>query len=78
VFRDAAGEDRDRRVWQPTRHAEAIETERFWQQKFDYVHENPCRKGLVIRAQDWRFSSAAYWISDGASRSDVPLTAIAW
>jgi hypothetical protein len=52
VFREAAGADRDHRFWQPTRHPEAIETERFWQQKFDYLHENPSRKGLVLRAAD--------------------------
>ncbi len=43
AFRNTAGEDRHRRFWQPSRHPEQIETEPFWQSKFDYIHENPCR-----------------------------------
>lgn len=70
----AAGEDRFHRLWQPTKHPEAISTERFWQQKVDYLHENPCRKGLVRRAAEWRFSSAAYYHSDGRESCDVSLT----
>src|SRR5262249_23576836 len=47
VLRSRAGEDRERRFWQPTRHPVQIETEGFWQAKLDYLHANPCRKGLV-------------------------------
>lgn len=78
VLRTHATVDRQRRFWQPSRHPEAIETETFWRQKFDYLHENPCRKGLVRRADEWRFSSAAYYLSDGAVASDVPISAIGW
>jgi len=78
TLRAAAGNDRQRQFWQPTRHPETVETERFWRQKFDYLHENSCRKGLVHRAGDWRFSSAGYYFSDGAVESDVPLTWIDW
>jgi putative transposase len=34
-----------------------------------YMHANPVRRGLVDRADDWRWSSAADW----AGASDVPL-----
>ena len=78
VFREAAGDDRDRRFWQPSRHPVQIETENFWRTRFDYLHENPCRKGLVVRATDWRYSSASYWESDGTHEPIVPLTAIDW
>jgi REP element-mobilizing transposase RayT len=78
VLRSQATADRDRRFWQPSRHPEAIETEHFWQQKLDYLHENPCRKGLVRRADEWRFSSAAYYLSDGKTQGDVPIAALAW
>jgi REP element-mobilizing transposase RayT len=74
----AAGEDRTRRFWQPTRHPEAIVTERFWQQKLDYLHDNPCRKGLVREPAHWRFSSAAYYFSDGAQECEVPISPICW
>lgn len=36
----------------------------------DYVHENPCRRGLVERPVDWKWSSAAWFDGD---REDVPL-----
>ncbi len=76
TFRKAAGDDRQRRFWQPSRHPEQIETESFWRTKFDYLHENPCRKGLVVRASDWRFSSASYWLSEGKVPSEVILSTL--
>jgi putative transposase len=27
----------------------------------DYVHQNPVRRGLVKRAEDWKWSSAAFY-----------------
>jgi len=78
AFRHAAGEDRQRRVWQPTRHPEGIVSERFWQQKVNYIHENPVRKGLVTRPEDWRFSSARFWMSEVEKASDVELCGIGW
>lgn len=78
TFRAASTKDRQRRFWQPSRHPEAVETERFWRQKLDYTHENPCRKGLVRRAADWRYSSAAYYASEGKAACDVGVSAIDW
>ena len=60
TLRDQATADRERRFWQPSRHPEALQGERFWQQKLDYLHDNPRRKGLVLLPQDWRWSSAAH------------------
>ncbi len=78
TFRQAAGGDRERRFWQPTRHPELIETEAFWRAKLDYLHDNPCRKGLVTCAQHWRFSSAGYWLSERTNEHEVALSAIEW
>ncbi len=78
TLRLEAGADRDRRLWQPSRHPELINTESFWQTKIDYLHENPVRKGLVAKPEHWRFSSAAFWMSDGKHAADVPISAIAW
>jgi len=78
TFREAAGDDRQRRFWQPSRHPVHVEMEAFWQTKFDYLHENPCRKGLVSRASEWRFSSASYWLSDVKPTNDVVLSALQW
>ncbi|HVS36705.1 MAG TPA: hypothetical protein VMS17_14185 [Gemmataceae bacterium] len=78
TLRDQATADRERRFWQPSRHPEAIQGERFWRQKLDYLHDNPCRKGLVRSPDHWRFFSAAWYMSDGVQAVDVPLTPIMW
>lgn len=68
--------DRERRFWQSGWHAEGIFTNPFWQQKLDYLHWNPCRKGLVRLPQAWRYSSAAFWLDGKAV--DVPVTDVVW
>jgi hypothetical protein len=75
-YREYAGKDRDRRFWQPTQHPVGIFSDGFWNQKMDYLHNNPCRKGLVSRPEDWRFSSARYWLTREAG--DVPLSDVSW
>ena len=75
---DCAGEDRERRFWQPSRHPIAVQTEKFWRQKLDYLHENPVRKGLVRRSRDWRYSSALWYDTDAQHPCDVQLTGINW
>ncbi|MDO9129870.1 MAG: hypothetical protein Q7U34_08390 [Anaerolineales bacterium] len=64
TFRRNAGEDRQRKFWQSTQHPEGIFTEKFYRQKLNYIHMNPVRKGLVRAAEDWRFSSAGYWLGE--------------
>lgn len=71
TLRVSSTADRERRLWQPSRHPEAIQSEKFWRQKLDYLHENPCKKGLITRAACWRFSSAAHYVSDGREACDV-------
>ena len=34
-----------------------------------YIHHNPVRRGLVARPEDWRWSSATWWMG----RDDCPL-----
>jgi REP element-mobilizing transposase RayT len=76
-FRKHAGKDRERRFWQPTQHPEGITSEKFYLQKLNYIHDNPRRKGLVKHGQDWRFSSAAFWLGLD-EENDVMLSAIGW
>lgn len=76
TLRAASGEDRRHQFWQEGTRPKAIYTEDFWRQKVDYTHDNPCRKGLVLKAHHWRFSSAAYWLKGRAS--EVTLTPIEW
>ena len=76
TFRARAGKDRERRFWQPTQHPVGLFTEKVFVQKVNYIHWNPCRKGLVRKPVDWRFSSAGFWMKD--LESDVKLCGIGW
>jgi len=37
-------------------------------EKIIYVHENPCRRGLVERATDWPWSSAREYVGSGGGK----------
>jgi REP element-mobilizing transposase RayT len=78
TLRGTARTDRARQFWQQSRHPEALYARQFWQTKLDYLHDNPRRKGLVREAEQWRFSSAAYWLTEPPGESDVVLTAVEW
>jgi putative transposase len=50
-----------KRFWQPKYHAFAIYDEKKLAEKLDYMHLNPVRAGLVVRAMDWPWSSARWY-----------------
>ena len=70
--------DRKRQFWQQSKHPVGIWSQPFWKSKFDYLHHNPVRKGLVREPQDWRFSSAGYWLSEEQGHCDVQLSSLEW
>jgi putative transposase len=76
VFRAQAGKDRERRFWQPTQHPIGLFTNKVFEQKVNYIHWNPCWKGLVRNPEDWRFSSAGFWMKGW--ESDVQLCGVGW
>ncbi|NGP90299.1 REP-associated tyrosine transposase [Fodinibius halophilus] len=64
LFKRAAAEDgRDNRyrLWQAGFHPKTILRESFCRQKFDYIHQNPVRKGYVLKPEYWYYSSAGYY-----------------
>lgn len=44
--------------WYKTNLPKLIETEMFFNNKLEYIHNNPVRKNYVMRADDWYRSSA--------------------
>ncbi len=46
------------RFWQPGNEPKIIETEKFLQQKYDYILENPVKTGYVRFPEHWKWSSA--------------------
>jgi len=56
--------DRDYQFWQEGLQPKRIYDRKMMQQKIMYIHENPVRKGYVVKAENWLSSSAG--IYDGA------------
>jgi REP element-mobilizing transposase RayT len=49
--------------WQYGNHAEEIYTEHFMWSKLDYIHMNPVRAGIVMKIEDYIYSSANNYIN---------------
>jgi hypothetical protein len=44
--------------WSQENHAEYIFSNAFMEQKLNYIHNNPVRAGIVLKAEDYKYSSA--------------------
>jgi putative transposase len=60
-FRDRARQRAKVRVWKEGGRGFPVTEPDGLRQKLDYIHQNPVRRGLVERAEDWEFSSAAWY-----------------
>ena len=45
-------------VWQPEFFDHVLRSEESWRAKWNYMHENPVRAGLVNDPQDWPYTGA--------------------
>jgi len=52
-------------VWQEGVHPQSIPTDDIMLQKFEYLHNNPVKRGLVTSPEHWRYSSAHEWLAGG-------------
>lgn len=53
------------RIWDYKNWPEYVESENFFNQKLNYIHENPVLKGYVEKEEDWLYSSARnYFLND--------------
>jgi len=57
-YKKAHKDDRAYQFWQEGVHPEMIQGEVMMQQKIDYIHQNPVKRGYVDHAKHWRYSSA--------------------
>jgi len=65
LFRKAAKNARKGskyKVWKDEFHPEAIYSGKWFNQKLEYIHYNPVRKGFVERPEYWKYSSARNWL----------------
>lgn len=61
LFTQAAknsSEHKDFQIWQKGNNAELLETNLFYDQKLNYIHQNPVRAGLVKEPHEYRLSIA--------------------
>ena len=75
LFKKAAlthNHNKNYQIWTRDNHAELIYTEKFIDQKLDYIHENPVRVEWVQHPEDYLYSSASNYINDsGVLNVDV-------
>ena len=76
AMRRSADGEANTRVWDEAFHPVQLHSEKFFRQRFDYLHANPVRAGYVSNPCDWRYSSAAAYRADGESL--IPLSPAEW
>lgn len=54
LFTDETGKE----LWQKTNMPELVESESFFIQKLNYIHDNPVKRNYVIKPEHWYWSSA--------------------
>jgi putative transposase len=53
--------DRTHQVWKRNALSISLESDQFFFQKLDYIHQNPVAAGLCRYAEDYYFSSARFY-----------------
>lgn len=60
------------RFWEDDFHPEQVHSEEFYHQKLEYMHNNPVKAGYVRSPEDWKYSSAGFYLT--GSESVIPIT----
>lgn len=61
-------------VWQEGAHPQIIRDDATLNQKIEYIHNNPVRRGYVDAPEHWRYSSARnYYLDDHSVLAIDPL-----
>jgi putative transposase len=53
----------DYQVWQEGSHPQVIMTDAAMEQKLEYLHNNPVKRGWVTAPEHWCYSSAHEWLA---------------
>jgi len=64
-------------IWTHENHAELVYSQKFIEQKLNYLHENPVRSGIVAKAEDYLYSSARNY-AEMESVIDVIKVSVRW
>ncbi|MCL2593328.1 MAG: transposase [Defluviitaleaceae bacterium] len=60
-------------VWTHENHAEIIYSDKFIEQKINYIHENPVQAGIVEKAEDYLYSSARNYADLSTVLEVIPI-----
>jgi hypothetical protein len=64
------------KLWQDGFHPEQVQSLHFFEQKLQYIHDNPIRAGFVVNPCDWKYSSAGFYYED--REPVIPITHLEW
>jgi len=67
----------DNQIWTNDNHAELIYSQKFIEQKLNYIHENPVKSGIVAKPEDYLYSSARNY-ADIENVLDVIKLTLKW
>lgn len=59
------------KIWQKKFHDKAIRSERQLIQNIKYVHDNPVVAGMVMKAEDWIYSSIKWYDSSNQTKMNI-------
>ena len=58
-------------IWQEGAHPQIIRDDDTLNQKIEYIHNNPVRRGYVDAPEHWRYSSARNYYSNDHSVMEI-------
>ena len=64
-------------IWTHENHAELIYSQKFIEQKINYIHNNPVKAGIVEKAEDYLYSSARNY-ADLESVIEIIKVSLLW
>ena len=67
AMKNAAESTFQAKLWDEAFHPEQLHSRAFYDQKLNYIHNNPVRAGYVDNPLAWRYSSAGYYLEDAES-----------
>ncbi|HZK08854.1 MAG TPA: transposase [Bacteroidales bacterium] len=69
--------NQENQIWTHENHAELIYSQKFIEQKVNYIHNNPVKSGIVVKPEDYLYSSARNY-ADLESVIDVIKVDFIW
>jgi REP element-mobilizing transposase RayT len=66
------------KIWSNDFHPIALKSDEWINQKINYIHNNPIRKGFVALPEHWKYSSARNWLLDDETIIAIDKSRLRW